>query len=139
MLQGFVEVAAPRREYAEIHMRPRIDRVEANRRGWYRPAHRASAPQRATQQMLRSRRFLVQARSGAVSLLRSLLRQSGYRLGTGSCETVPARVARLAVSPELAETLAPLCRQIATVTTEIHALDVRLQTRTASRGERSMR
>ncbi len=106
--------------------------AEANRRGWYRVTHRTSAEQRETKQMLRTRRFLVQQRSGAVSLLRSLLRQSGYRLGTGSCATVPARVARLAVTGELATTLAPLCRQIAALTTEIHGLDARLQTRTAS-------
>jgi transposase len=124
--------------YGELHRKVKTDRrdvaalAEANRRGWYRPAHRTSAGQRATKQILRSRRFLVQARSGAVSLLRSLLRQSGYRLSTGSCETVPARVAGLSVAPELAETLAPLCRQIAVLTTEIHALDARLQTRTAS-------
>jgi transposase len=124
--------------YGELHRKVKTDRrdvaalVEANRRGWYRPAHRTSATQRATKQILRSRRFLVQSRSGAVSLLRSLLRQSGYRLGTGSCDTVPARVARLSISTELAETLAPLCRQIASLTTEIHAMDARLQTRTAT-------
>jgi transposase len=124
--------------YGELTRRIKTDRrdvaalAEANRRGWYRPAHRTSAAQRETKQILRGRRFLVQARSGAVSLLRSLLRQSGYRLGTGSCETVPARAARLAVAPVLAETLAPLCRQIASLTTEIHAMDARLQTRTAT-------
>jgi transposase len=122
--------------YGEMTRRIKTDRrdvaalAEANRRGWYRAAHRTSAAQRETKQILRSRRFLVQARSGAVSLLRSLLRQSGYRLGTGSCETVPTRVAKLALTGELAETLAPLCRQIASLTTEIHALDARLQTRT---------
>jgi len=124
--------------YGDLQRRIKTDRrdvaalAEANRRGWYRAAHRASAPQRETKQILRSRRFLVQTRSSAVSLLRSLLRQSGYRLGTGSCETVPARVARLAVAGELGETLVPLCRQIAALTAEIHALDARLQTRTAS-------
>ena len=124
--------------YGELTRRVKTDRrdvtalAEANRRGWYRAAHRTSAVQRETKQMLRSRRFLVQMRSGAVSLLRSLLRQSGYRLGTGSCETVPARVARLAIGGELADTLAPLCRQIAALTAEIHALDARLQTRTAT-------
>jgi transposase len=124
--------------YGELTRRIKTDRrdvaalAEANRRGWYRRAHRSSPAQRETKQMLRSRRFLVQARSGAVSLLRSLLRQSGYRLGTGSCETVPARVSRLSVPAALAETLAPLCRQIAALTTEIHAIDARLQTRTAS-------
>ena len=124
--------------YGELTRRIKTDRrdvaalAEANRRGWYRPAQRTSPTQRRTKQMLRSRRFLVQTRSGAVSLLRSLLRQEGYRLGTGSCETVPTRVARLALAPELAETVAPLCREIATLTTEIHALDARLQTRVAT-------
>lgn len=124
--------------YGERTRRVKTDRrdvaalAEANRRGWYRPAHRCSAPQRETKQLLRGRRFLVQTRSGAVSLLRSLLRQDGYRLASGSCETVPARVTRLALPGGLHETVAPLCRQIATLTTEIHALDARLHTRTAS-------
>ncbi len=124
--------------YGALRRKVKTDRrdvaalAEANRRGWYRATHRVSALQRETKQILRSRRFLVQARSGAVSLLRSLLRQSGYRLGTGSCDTVPARVARLPVPAELAETLAPLCRQIAAFTSELHAIDGRLQTRTAS-------
>ena len=124
--------------YGETRRRIKTDRrdvaalAEANRRGWYRGAHRTSAAQRDTKQILRARRLLVQQRSGAVSLLRSLLRQSGYRLSTGTCQTVPARVARLAVTGELAETLAPLCRQIATLTTEVQALEARVQTRTAS-------
>jgi transposase len=123
--------------YGERHRKVKTDRrdvaalADANRRGWYREAHRTSARQRETKQVLRSRRLLVQMRTGAVSLLRALLRQSGYRLGTGSCETVPARVARLEVTPELVDTLAPLCRQITALTTEIHAIDARLQTRTA--------
>ena len=124
--------------YGETTRRIKTDRrdvaalAEANRRGWYRAAHRTSAAQRETKQILRARRWLVQQRSGAVSLLRSLLRQAGYRLGAGSCETVPARVARLAVAGELGATLAPLCRQIAALTTEIQALDTRVQTRTTS-------
>lgn len=103
-----------------------------HRRGWYRPAHRTSAVQQETKQILCARRLLVQQRSGTVSLLRALLRQSGYRLGTGSRATVPARVAQLAVAGELAATLAPLCRQIAALTTEIQAVDQRVEARTAS-------
>ena len=124
--------------YGDLTRRVKTDRrdvaalAEANRRGWYRVAHRTSAAQRETRQILRSRRFLVQSRSGAVSLVRSLLRQSGYRLSTGSCDTVPTRLARLAVPAELGRTLAALGRQIAALTTEIHAIDARLQTRTAS-------
>ena len=72
--------------YGEMTRRVKTDRrdvaalAEANRRGWYRRTHRVSAAQRDTRQLLRSRRFLVQSRSGTVSLVRSLLRQSGYRL-----------------------------------------------------------
>ena len=87
--------------YGETTRRIKTDRrdvaalAEANRRGWYRAAHRTSAVQRATKQILRSRRVLVQQRTAMVSLVRALLRQDGYRLPSGSCETVPARVAKL--------------------------------------------
>ena len=124
--------------YGEITRKVKTDRrdvaalAEANRRGWYRAAHRTSAPQRQTKQMLRSRRLLVQHRTGLVSLVRALLRQDGYRLSSGDCETVPKRVARLAVSAELGETLAPLCAQIVTLTRAIQTIDQRVQQRTAT-------
>ena len=124
--------------YGELTRKVKTDRrdvaalAEANRRGWYRPTHRVSAEQRAIRQILRSRRLLVQMRSGAVSLLRALLRQSGYRLPSGSCETVPARVARLRLPVELGATLAPLCRQVVTLTSEIHAIDGRVRARVSS-------
>src|SRR6185503_15492998 len=63
--------------YGETTRRIKTDRrdvaalAEANRRGWYRTAHRTSAAQRETKQILRARRWLVQQRSGAVSLVRS--------------------------------------------------------------------
>jgi transposase len=41
-------------------------------------------------------------------------------------------VAQLGLSAELVTTLTPLCRLIAALTTEVRALDARLQTRTAS-------
>jgi len=123
--------------YGELTRKIKTDRrdvtalAEANRRGWYRPVHRVSATQRETRQVLRTRRLLVATRTGMVSLVRALLKQSGYRLSTGTCDTVPARVERLAVPRMLAETLAPLCRQIARLTEEIHAIDRRLKQRVA--------
>src|SRR4051812_32156005 len=104
--------------YGEIRRKVKTDRrdvaalAEANRRGWYRATHRVSAVQRETRQILRSRRLLVQMRSGVVSLVRSLLRQSGYRVASGSAETVPARVGRLELPTVLATTLTPLCEQL---------------------------
>jgi len=102
--------------------------AEANRRGWYRAAHRTSAAQRATRQVLRARRQLVQMRSGAVALIRSLVKQEGYRLSSCSAERVAARVPKLQLPAPLAATVAPLVRIIETVTTEIATLDQQLRT-----------
>ena len=120
--------------YGERTRRIKTDRrdvaalAEANRRGWYRATHRVSAAQRALRQQLRSRRLLVQMRSGTIALIRSLLRQSGYRLASGSSERVPRRLAQLVLPADLAATIAPLRRTVSTVTTEIAAMDARLQT-----------
>ena len=124
--------------YGELRRRVKTDRrdvaalAEANRRGWYRAAHRPSAAQRATRQVLRTRRQLVQMRSGAIGVIRSLLKQDGYRLRACGAEQVPARLAQLALPPSLAATLAPLARVITTTTTEIDALEAQLQRCAAS-------
>jgi transposase len=124
--------------YGEIRRKVKTDRrdvaalAEANRRGWYRATHRVSAAQREVRQILRSRRQLVTMRSGTVSLLRALLRQSGYRLASGSAETVPARLARLSLPAALTETLTPLRRMIEALTTELVGVDARLQTHVAT-------
>ena len=123
--------------YGELRRRVKTDRrdvaalAEANRRGWYRAAHRVSAAQRSTRQILRARRQLVQMRSGAVSLVRALLKQDGYRLRSCAAEQVPGRIGQLSLPPALAETVAPLGRVIALATTEIEQLDAQLQTRAA--------
>lgn len=120
--------------YGELRRTVKTDRrdvaalAEANRRGWYRATHRVSAAQRELRQVLRSRRRLVQMRSGTIALIRSLLRQAGYRLAPGSSEHVPRRLAQLAVPAPLAATIAPLRRMVATLTTEITVIDRRLQT-----------
>jgi transposase len=124
--------------YGEIRRKIKTDRrdaaalAEANRRGWYRATHRRSATQRALQQVLRSRRQLVQMRSGTVSLMRALLRQVGYRVGSGTPARLPARVAALTLPAPLAATLAPLGRMVETLTTEIVAIDARLATAAAA-------
>lgn len=103
--------------------------AEANRRGWYRATYRVSAAQRAVRQVLRSRRQLVQMRSGTISLIRSLLRHSGYRVGTGSSAGLPARLDRVALPTALATTVAPLRRMVDALTTEIAGLDAQLAQR----------
>jgi transposase len=97
--------------------------AEANRRGWFRPAYRASAAQRAQRQTLRVRRQLVQARSGLISLVRALLRQDGYRAPKASSHRFAAKVTALALPPALASCVAPALRTITGLDAEILALD----------------
>lgn len=97
--------------------------AEANRRGWYRAAHRVSTPQRAVRQTLRCRRHLVRLRAGTISLIRTLLRQEGYRLPRCSAPGVAARLGAVVLPPRLSATLAPLRRLLHTLTAEIVALD----------------
>jgi len=124
--------------YGDLARRVKTDRrdvtalAEANRRGWYRAAHRTSAAQRATRQMLRARRQIVQARSGAVALIRSLVKQDGYRLRSCGAERVPACLAELRLPAALQAIVAPLVQMIKTATTEIATLDQQLETRAAA-------
>jgi transposase len=118
--------------YGEIKRKVKTDRrdvtalAEANRRGWYRATHRVSSAQRALRQQLRSRRQLVQMRSGTIALIRSLLRQDGYRLPASSSERVPVRLAVLELPSRLQDTIAPLRRMVETLTTEIASVDAAL-------------
>jgi len=124
--------------YGDLQRRVKTDRrdvaalAEANRRGWYRAAHRTSAAQRGTRQVLRARRQIVQMRSGAVALIRSLVKQDGYRLRSCGAERVPARLAELRLPATLRAILAPLVRMIETATTEIATLDTALEARAAA-------
>ena len=123
--------------YGERQRRVKTDRrdvaalAEANRRGWYRAAHRTSPTQRVTRQVLRARRQVVQMRSGAVALVRSLLKQDGYRLPRCGAERVPARLTQLELPEALRTILRPLVRMIETATTEIATLDQQLEARAA--------
>jgi transposase len=115
--------------YGEVRRKVKTDRrdaaalAEANRRGWYRAVHRVSATQRGRRQVLRSRRHLVQQRSGTISLIRTLLRQDGHRLPRCSAPAVPDRVAALVLPPARQATLAPLTRVVRMLNAEIAALD----------------
>lgn len=120
--------------YGEIRRKVKTDRrdvaalSEANRRGWYRATHRVSATQRAVRQVLGSRRQLVRMRSGTIAMIRSVLRQEGYRLPASTSARVPSRVAALTLPARLHETLAPLTRIVETLSAEIAGVDARLAT-----------
>lgn len=120
--------------YGELRRKVKTDRrdvaalAEANRRGWYRPTHRRSAAQRATQQRLGVRRHLVQVRSGTLCVIRAVLRQQGYRVGGGSAERFLQRLDRLALPPTLVAVLAPLRATVEAVTAAIAAAEAPLLT-----------
>jgi len=124
--------------YGQLQRRVKTDRrdvaalAEANRRGWYRAAHRTSAPQRVTRQVLRARRQIVQMRSGAVALIRALLKQAGDRLPRCSAERVPAQLARLDLPEARRAILAPLGQMIDTATAQIATLDAQLEAQAAA-------
>lgn len=106
--------------------------TEACRTGIYRRAHRVSAARRALRQELRIRRHLVRRRSGAISLLRALLRQDGRRLPKGSAETVDARLARLDLPADVTARLAPLRTAIHDVNVLLAAADRAVATQAAA-------
>lgn len=120
--------------YGELRRTVKTDRrdvaalAEANRRGWYRAAHRTSAAQRPMRQRLCGRRHLVAMRSGTISLIRALLRQTGHRLASCRAESVPRRLGVLALPAELAAILAPLRRLVEVLNEEVAASDAALQT-----------
>jgi len=124
--------------YGAVHRRVKTDHrdvvalAEANRRGWYRPAYRPSAAQRANRQVLRAREQLVQMRTGTISVIRALLRQHGYRAPRATSAAFAAKVTGLALPPALAATIAPLTRTLTTLSTEIRGFDRTLATIAAS-------
>jgi transposase len=90
--------------------------VEANRRGWYRPAHRVSRLQRTVRQQLAIRRQLVRMRTSLISQLRAILRQHGLRLPSGSSTTLDHRLARITVPAAVTTVLTPLLEALRTLT-----------------------
>jgi transposase len=96
---------------------------EACRTGQYRRAHRASPAARALRRTLRVRSHAVRARSGAISLVRALLRQEGLRLPSGSTDRVLERLAQLTLPPTLATALEPMRAWIAELNRSLAAAE----------------
>jgi transposase len=82
--------------------------AEACRLGAYRPAHRLSDPQRHVRGRLLVRDALVRTRTRYISLIPALLRQQGYRVPSGSAESVVDRVQALPLPGRLRSVVAPL-------------------------------
>jgi transposase len=100
--------------------------AEACRLALYRRAHRVSAAARDLRRTLRIRTQLVRARTGAICVLRAMLRQEGYRLPSGSAECVLERLDRLSLASSLLTILAPLRVLIRQLNAQLVTLDQRV-------------
>lgn len=82
--------------------------AEANRRGWYRPAHRVSRAQQTVREALTIRRTLINQRTQLIAVVRTLVRRQGSRVPTGQAETFVARLRQAPLPVDLQTALAPL-------------------------------
>ena len=118
---------APR--YGDRQRRVKTDRrdvvalAEANRRGWYRAAHRASADQRRVRETLLVRSALVRMRTQAINVVRGLIRSTGHRVPTGTSETFAARVRTVPLPPALVTTITPVLTVLETLAAPLAAAD----------------
>lgn len=96
------------------------------RLGAYRVAHRVSAERRHVRAELAVREALVRTRTRYIALAKALVRRDGLRVASSEAEHVPARIAALALSPQLAGELAPLFAVLAPTTAQIAAADRRI-------------
>jgi len=119
--------------YAYRSRRVKTDRrdartlAEALRVGAYRPAHRVSESQRQVRMLLTVREVLVRARTRAIVVVRSLLRQHGVRVRTGVSETFTQRARQVGVAGPAPTLLAPLLETIDQLTGHIRVADRQLE------------
>jgi len=105
---------------------------EACQHGTYRRAHRRSAQQHEVQCRLNVRQELVEARTRAISLTRSITRAAGLRLRGGRTETFRMRLAALAMPSAMTVTLSPLSRVIEVLDHELATADAQFEQLVAS-------
>jgi transposase len=106
--------------------------AEACRTGIYRRAHRASAAARDLRRSLRVRSHLVRQRSQTICLLRSLLRQEGLRLASGSAERLLKRLDQVLLPAPLAAAVSPLRAVLAQLTALLIDADTTVEERASS-------
>jgi transposase len=128
--------------YAQRSRKVKTDRrdaralAEACVLGAYRRAHRLSDEQRHVRGRLTVRDALVRTRTGYIAVIRSLLRQHGWRVRSGGAEAFNQRVIELPLPGRLLSELGPLLAGLRPVTQQLAYSDERIEavTRTDGRG-----
>ena len=100
--------------------------AEACRLGAYRPAHRASDRQRHVRAQLAVREAMVRTRSRYTSLILTLLRRDGLRIGTGYAPSFLKRLMRVELPAALREEIAPLLVLLQSLNEQIKRADEQL-------------
>lgn len=124
--------------YAQRTRKVKTDRrdaralAEACVLGAYRRAHRLSDNQRHVRARLTVRDALVRTRTGYISVIRSLLRQHGWRVRTGAPESFSSRVRTLPLPGRLLSEIAPLLAVLRQVNQQLAYSDDRIETLTAT-------
>lgn len=91
--------------------------------GAYRAAHRSSDTARDRRAQVAVRDALVSSRTKYISLARALVRQEGYRVGSGSARTFATRVQAQALPAAVQTRIAPLLTAIAALTAQLAGID----------------
>ena len=124
--------------YAQRSRKVKTDRrdaralAEASVLGAYRRAHRLSDAQRHVRARLTVRDALVRTRTGYISVIRSLLRQHGWRVRTGAAETFSQRVRTVPLPGRVLSEIAPLLAVMRQVNQQLAYSDERIETVTAT-------
>lgn len=119
--------------YAHRSRRIKTDRrdaralAEACRTGTFRPAHRTSEAQREVRRLLTVREVMVRARVRTIVTVRSLYRQEGLAVRSGSTETFSRRVEQVSAPSVLRLSVAPLLETVDHLTRRIRAADQQLE------------
>jgi transposase len=92
---NFAPIYAPRSRKVKTDRRDARARAEACRLGAYRRAHRLSDGQRHVRGPLTVRHALVRTRTSYIAVIRSRLRQHGWRVSSGGADAFTGRVRAL--------------------------------------------
>jgi transposase len=119
--------------YAQRSRKVKTDRrdaralAEAAVLGADRPAHRLSDDQRHVRGRLTVRDALVRTRTGYIAVIRSLLRQHGYRVRSGGADAFITRVRALPLPGRLLSEIGPLLAVMRQINQQVAYSDERIE------------
>jgi transposase len=129
---NFAPMYAQRRRTVKTDRRDARALAEASVLGAYRRAHRVSDDQRHVRGRLTVRDALVRTRTGYIAVIRSLLRQHGYRVRSGGADAFIQRVRDLPLPGRLLSEVGPLLAVMRQVNQQVAYTDERIEALTTT-------